>query len=131
MTFAVRGIPASVQASARSRARWRDSVRVAALAKLPPGSWAWTTQLRVTIIYFSQGPSALDADNIAKPILDALNGLIWVDDRQIDEIVIRKSDLTALVAMKNPPPELADALLWNDAFVLVRVDAGIDHQELP
>ena len=120
-----------MQASARSRARWRECVREAAQAKLSPGSWAWTTQLRVAIVYFSEGPSSLDADNIAKPILDALNGVIWVDDRQIDEIVIRKSDLTALVALRNPPPELAEALIWNEAFVLVRVSADIDHQELP
>ena len=31
-----------------------------------------------------------DADNIAKAVLDALNGVIWVDDKQVVELTVKK-----------------------------------------
>lgn len=32
-----------------------------------------------------------DADNIAKAVLDALNGVVWLDDRQVVELVVLKA----------------------------------------
>ena len=31
-----------------------------------------------------------DADNLAKAVLDSLNGLIWVDDAQVCELSVSK-----------------------------------------
>jgi Holliday junction resolvase RusA-like endonuclease len=31
-----------------------------------------------------------DADNIAKAVLDALNGILWFDDKQVCELTVRK-----------------------------------------
>ena len=31
-----------------------------------------------------------DADNIAKAVLDSLNGILWFDDKQICELTVRK-----------------------------------------
>ena len=31
-----------------------------------------------------------DVDNIAKAVLDALNGVIWVDDKQVVELTVKK-----------------------------------------
>lgn len=36
-------------------------------------------------------PSRSDVDNIAKNVMDALNGLAWVDDRQVMELTVTKS----------------------------------------
>jgi Holliday junction resolvase RusA-like endonuclease len=38
----------------------------------------------------SQGHRA-DADNILKAVLDACNGIVWVDDRWIDDVSIRRN----------------------------------------
>lgn len=44
----------------------------------------WATPLRVTLT-FLEGPrqQAQDIDNLAKLVLDALNGIAWVDDKQV------------------------------------------------
>ena len=41
-----------------------------------------------------KSPPALpraDVDNVAKGILDALNGVAWVDDKQVGRLVVEKS----------------------------------------
>jgi Holliday junction resolvase RusA-like endonuclease len=45
----------------------------------------------VLIIYFYQGETTLDVDNIAKSLLDGLKGVLFRDDRQVSEILIRKA----------------------------------------
>lgn len=44
----------------------------------------WTTPVRVTLT-FLEGPAqrSQDIDNLAKLVLDALNGIAWVDDAQV------------------------------------------------
>ena len=32
-----------------------------------------------------------DVDNVAKAVLDALNGIAWVDDTQVQRLVVEKS----------------------------------------
>ena len=46
----------------------------------------------VTITYLYDGTS-LDVDNVPKPILDALNGLVFADDSQVTDMICRKRDL--------------------------------------
>ena len=42
-----------------------------------------------------------DCDNISKNILDSLNGLVWVDDKQVTELIIKKKyGLKSLVIVK-------------------------------
>lgn len=129
--FVVRGVPISMQASARSKERWRASVRDAAAAKLAQGHWAWSGRLRVVILSYSIGPTSLDVDNIAKPVLDALTGLLWIDDGQIDELVLRKTDVTEL--LPSPPrfDEFESALADRSSFVFVHVDWMGNHEDLP
>ena len=43
----------------------------------------------VTITYFFEGAS-LDVDNMPKPILDGLNGLVYSDDSQVTDLLCRK-----------------------------------------
>lgn len=78
------GPPLSHQTRDRSRLQaWKATVRAAA-------AHAWTATspttgtIKVVVAYFHDGPAVLiDNDNMLTPIQDALNGLIYVDDRQI------------------------------------------------
>ena len=42
-------------------------------------------EVMVVITYYFKG-GALDVDNMPKPILDALNGLVYADDRRITDL---------------------------------------------
>ena len=42
----------------------------------------------VTIRYFHQHESHVDADNVCKPLLDGLKGVAYSDDRQVSGVVV-------------------------------------------
>jgi crossover junction endodeoxyribonuclease RusA len=81
--FTVDGPPISHQTrnSARLRA-WQRTVRVAAVQRWPAGTAPVIEQLRFIVTYYHDGASVrIDNDNLVKPIQDALNGPVYVDDR--------------------------------------------------
>jgi Holliday junction resolvase RusA-like endonuclease len=87
--FSIQGPPVSQQTRRRDRVReWTRTVRQAA-----ERSWgdepAVDGPVMVSITYFFDSVD-FDIDNIPKPILDALNGLVYVDDRQITDLICRK-----------------------------------------
>jgi hypothetical protein len=91
------------------------------------------SELSATVIYFHAGPTDLDIDNIAKPILDALVGTIYVDDRLVVQVLLRKTRLSAGLRIANPSSTLAVALtgLHRDDFVYVRLTDPPNHMEIP
>ena len=63
----------------------------------------------VTITYFYDR-TPLDVDNIPKPILDALKGLVYSDDSQVSDLLCRKRDLHAELRIQNASTRLLDSL---------------------
>jgi Holliday junction resolvase RusA-like endonuclease len=55
-------------------------------------SWPMATSLpvRVTLRLFFENSRRHDADNVAKAILDAGNGVVWKDDDQVAELHVYK-----------------------------------------
>lgn len=129
--FVVRGVPMSSGASSASKERWRRFVQASAAKALPEDHFAAEGEMSVVIIYFSLAASSLDTDNMLKSILDALNRFVWIDDRQVLQVLCRRTDRAALIEFRNPTPVLAEALASDGAFVYVRVDEGVRHEELP
>src|ERR1700720_3426876 len=95
MEFIVAGAPRSANANSRSRRRWRERVSRAARERLEMGGEPTDQDIAVLIIYFYQGETTLDVDNIAKSLLDGLKGVLFRDDQQASQILIRKSRLSA------------------------------------
>ena len=50
-----------------------------------------------------------DADNAAKLVMDALNGTAWVDDAQVDELVVSKD-----YRYRNAPTRTTVRVLWGN-----------------
>ena len=75
----------------------------------------------VTITYFFQD-GAPDVDNIPKPILDALNGLVYVDDEQVSDLLCRKRDLDADLVIQNPSADLIRYLGDSKQVVHIQVN---------
>ena len=131
LEFSVLGIPLSAQASSHSRGRWQETVRAAAEEDWESGTPPISGEVSVTIIYFFEGETDLDVDNIAKPILDALNGLIYEDDSQVSQVTIRKTRLGQGLEIDVPSLALASALDAGGDFVYVRVHSAPNHREMP
>ena len=46
--------------------------------------------LGVSLVFYLPSRRRVDADNLSKGVLDALNGVLWEDDRQVMDLRIRK-----------------------------------------
>ena len=74
----------------------------------------------VVITYYYKG-GALDVDNMPKPILDALNGLVYGDDSQITDLVCRKRDRNRDLQFEDPSSVLVETLGRSEQFLHITV----------
>ncbi len=73
--------------------------------------------------YYYEGDSP-DVDNIIKPIQDALNGVIFVDDAQVAETKARKRPLGGSYQIKGASGVLLQGFAAGVGFLHVRVEAN-------
>lgn len=135
MEFIVPGAPRSANANNRSRRRWRERVASAARETLPQTGEPTHQDVSVVIIYFYWGETSLDVDNIAKTLLDGLKGILVFDDRQISQLVVRKTRIAGGVSLTGASAYLLDAIermtQARSDFVYVRADPAPDHGRIP
>ena len=84
-------------------------------------------EVMVTITYFYEGAS-LDVDNIPKPILDALKGLIYSDDSQVSDLLCRKRDLKGDLRIHNPSAMLLESLSTSERFLHIAVINAMNQE---
>jgi hypothetical protein len=107
-----------------------QSVEQSARAKWPAGTAPIDGEVAVAIFHFYTGVE-LDVDNIAKPILDAIKGIILADDRIISQLFVRRTNLGILSSIQAPPPEIAAAIGQGGDFIWLKVDGPPMHNVLP
>ncbi len=131
----IRHIPVSHQsASSASKDRWRRTVAEHARACVGALSdWTFLDDrpLSLTILYFPPGSMQGDIDNIAKLIMAALIGVVYLDDRVIERLVVQKFEPAVAWHFQNPPPRLNDALETPPPAVYVRVDDDMQWRGVP
>jgi len=133
--FVVIGKPISHQAKERKRVQaWKDQVRSVAgsywKGNVPLGDFI---QVAITHYYDIVGgdESAVpDSDNIVKPIRDALNGLIYVDDYQITDFISRRRNLNVSFRVKGISPALAEGFSKGQEFLHIRIEPAPDPGDL-
>lgn len=124
--FVMVGVPVSQQSSSRRRRRWSEEVggesERAWMSPQPFGG-----EVMVVITYFFDASllehdRMVDVDNVPKPILDGMKGVVYSDDRQVTDLLCRRRNLSL---RRSPPPgylqELRDALDRGAPFVHVLV----------
>lgn len=105
---------------------WREHVRATA-------QYYWkenaplTDKLSVKITHFYDAPPGnvgenLDSERIIKPVLDALNGVIYVDDYQIVDLDNRRRNLNGSFRVRGMSPALADGFCKGEEFLHVKID---------
>lgn len=114
------GVPISAQTSNKARKQaWMSAVTAAAHD-------VWLEQpldfeLAVDVTYFEPGGWKLDLDNMVKPILDAITGVIWIDDKQLVDIHPARRDLDGYYRIKGMSPIVAQGFVAGEPFIHVKV----------
>ena len=115
--FVIEGPPVSQQIRNRRhpgrREEWMQTVRTAAERRWD-GEPPFMGEVAVTITYVSSR-ARLDVDNIPKPILDALTGLVYADDRQVADLVCRN------LRIRNASPLFYESFRAGEQFLHVVV----------
>ena len=113
--------------------RRRDRVREWTLEVKNAAIRGWDTEtphngeVKVAITYFFDR-SSLDVDNVPKPILDALSGLVYSDDSQVADLLCRKRDLNAGLQLHNPSPDVLAMVGRSEQFLHVVVDGALSQE---
>ena len=120
--------PVSSQTRRRQRFHeWRQDLSRAARL-------VWGTEdpvvipVSVTITYFFDD-TPVDADNLPKPILDALKGLVFQDDSQVYDLLCRKRNRADNLRIERPSQGLLDALDNSRQVLHIKVTAA-QNQEI-
>jgi crossover junction endodeoxyribonuclease RusA len=91
LEFLVHGTPVSLQSrNPLSKAEWQERIRAASAEAMPKPHFASTERLAVVLYYLPADEMQGDLDNIIKPILDACTQHVFMDDHQIERIVVQK-----------------------------------------
>jgi Holliday junction resolvase RusA-like endonuclease len=133
--FIVTGKPISHQTKDKKRLQaWKGTVRAAAAACWP-ASQPTGDAVRVVIThYYDVEPgnetNVPDSDNIVKPVRDALNGVIYVDDYQVTDFVSRRRSLNSSFRIRGMSQVLAQGFCSGDEFLHLRIEAAPDPSDL-
>jgi hypothetical protein len=120
--FTIEGPPVSRQAYLREGLHaWRDVVRLSAETNWPLEKQPMEGPIQFNIVYYYENIS-LDTRSIAKPIQDALLGLVFYDNTQITQAHVSKQNLYSSFRVPNLSPVLALALCRGTEFIYVRID---------
>ena len=111
--------PLSVQAKGKNQQRWKRFVYAEAL-KTWAGEMAIAQNLHFTLVYlFDTNPA--DIDNIIKPIQDALENLVYLDDSLITDVEAHKRPLFGTFDITRWPSKLVEGINSGKECVYVRI----------
>jgi crossover junction endodeoxyribonuclease RusA len=125
LEFFVAETPLSQQASRKSVQRWKRTVTEAAQQRVRETDelgFLDRRPLGLVIYYFPSAPIIGDIDNIVKPIMDALIHVAYMDDRDVERVIVQKFEPLVEWVFTDPSYQLAAALDIPAPVVYVRVD---------
>jgi len=134
LEFDLQGTPVSAQSkSARHRESWKSAVAEAArqvVSESCDPCYLELKPLAVTIYVFPAASMAADIDNVVKPILDAMKGVVYVDDRWIERLIVQKFEPNTAREFRSPSERLAAVLASEPPLLYIRVDDDLSWRVL-
>jgi crossover junction endodeoxyribonuclease RusA len=128
--FIVSGTPVSHQAKrAESREQWKEKVRASGKQCLPDGNFADEGPISISLFFFPDGKMDGDIDNIAKLVLDACCGPIYVDDVQVERLLLQKFEPDRVFAFTRPTDMLSSAMNGDKPALYVKI-SNDPHEDL-
>jgi len=120
--FLVQGTPVSLQRKRRAAVtEWQERVRAASTTAIPASHRASEGRIAVTLYYLPGEPMEGDIDNIIKPILDALCRHIYIDDKQVERVVVQKFEPGNIFNFTRPTTTFVMALTHAKPVLYVRI----------
>lgn len=71
-----------------------------------------------------------DVDNLTKPVLDALQGIVYGDDRQVSDVAAGRRDINGRFRIRHISRPLAEAFSNGEQFVHIRVYRAPKQRDL-
>mgnify|MGYP001147952002 CR=1 FL=1 len=134
LEFVVPGPPVSHQQKS-PQGKWGLRSWKAAIEEMARRSWTSPSlrgPLKVVVInFYDVDNPTIDIDNMAKPIFDALEGVVYVNDRQIRQAEIAHLEIDAPFTVAGAARIIVDALREGERFVYVRVEDPVVPYPLP
>ena len=78
------GSPRAAGKNSRARRRYVEQIRKAASEVVPYPTKS--TRIDIEVFFYAETSLRADVDNVIKPILDALIGVVYEDDRQVRSV---------------------------------------------
>jgi Holliday junction resolvase RusA-like endonuclease len=129
--FVIPETPVSVQARDRKRlSAWKERVRNAASASWPREQPPVTCSVRARVTYYYDQVS-IDSDNILKPLLDALCGVVYRDDAQVTDVSSAIRSINGSFRVRGMSRPLAEGFVTGHDFLHIRIEEAPDQGELP
>ncbi len=134
LEFVVLGTPISNQQSTAqgkaNLATWRATV--AGAAQLQWAGPLLVGELKAIIINFYGGNKpSVDLDNMSKPILDSMEGIVYRRDRQVVQAEFTHVKIGALFSFVGVRPVIVSSIQSGYQFVYVRIDDPVYPFPLP
>ena len=129
--FVIDGPPVSSQTNNRENLRkWRKELKNKAKSHWPEDELPVGDSVMVEITYFyEKGPPKIDVDNMSKPILDALEDVVYKDDVQVTDLLCQKRRLED-ISVENSSDMLLELLMTQEGEFLFIVVQDAPDQEV-
>ncbi len=98
-------------------------VRNASSKAIPDPHFVSGERIAVTLYYLPRGPMRGDIDNIVKPVLDALSRHIYLDDSQVERVVVQKFEPAVMFDFRRPTARFSEALSGSEPVLYVRISS--------
>ncbi|NJK73940.1 MAG: RusA family crossover junction endodeoxyribonuclease [Oscillatoriales cyanobacterium RU_3_3] len=128
--FIITGKPVSLQINNRAKLQeWKSKVRETAVEALPIGMKATSEGVQVIITHYCITQTS-DLDNIVKPIVDSMNSIVYIDDRQVTDLTVKRRKFKEFADLTAISPSIAEALSAGEEFIYVKIDQPTHPMEL-
>jgi Holliday junction resolvase RusA-like endonuclease len=120
-SFWITGVPKSL--SAKKTENYRARIQAAAAAEITEP--LQSPRIDIDIIFAAKNRNLrADVDNVAKPVLDALKGVVYMDDRQVRSVKVVALPLDDPHRIQRATPTVTDRLYKAGEF-LINVYTGL------
>lgn len=102
---------------------WKLDVHNQARQQMEEGHFALQQLLVATVYFFPQAELEPDLDNAVKPVLDGLSACVFIDDKQIERLVVQRFEPGRPIPLLEDSARLDEATASTEPIIYIRLEA--------